>query len=58
MIIMIVRRGRVGVSQRLYNQLIADHQGLGAGATCDVILPAIPGRETDEILYWIGKDLT
>lgn len=45
------------MSQKLYNQLIAGHQGLGAGTMRDVILPAILGKETDEMLYWIGKDL-
>ncbi|MCD7124557.1 YslB family protein [Limosilactobacillus caviae] len=45
------------MSQKLYNQLIASHQGLGVGTMRDVILPAILGKETDEMLYWIGKDL-
>ncbi|MEY8294200.1 YslB family protein [Limosilactobacillus caviae] len=45
------------MSQKLYNQLIASHQGLGVGTMRDVILPAIFGKETDEMLYWIGKDL-
>ncbi len=54
---MIVKKERVDMSQKLYNQLIAGHQGLGAGTMRDVILPAILGKETDEMLYWIGKDL-
>lgn len=45
------------MSQKLYNQLLAGHQGLAAGTMRDVILPAILGKETDEMLYWIGKDL-
>ncbi|MBD5806425.1 YslB family protein [Limosilactobacillus walteri] len=45
------------MSQKLYNQLLAGHQGLATGTMRDVILPAILGKETDEMLYWIGKDL-
>lgn len=45
------------MSQKLYNQLLAGHQGLAVGTMRDVILPAILGKETDEMLYWIGKDL-
>lgn len=45
------------MSQKLYNQLLQGHQGLAAGTMRDVILPAILGKETDEMLYWIGKDL-
>ena len=48
---MIVKKERVDMSQKLYNQLIAGHQGLGAGTMRDVILPAILGKETDEMLY-------
>lgn len=54
---MIAKKERVDMSQKLYNQLIASHQGLGVGTMRDVILPAILGKETDEMLYWIGKDL-
>ncbi len=36
---MIVKKERVDMSQKLYNQLIAGHQGLGAGTMRDVILP-------------------
>ena len=54
---MIVKKERVDMSQKLYNQLIAGHQGRGAGTMRDMILPAILGKETDEMLYWIGKDL-
>lgn len=45
------------MSQKLYNQLLEGHQGLATGTMRDVILPAILGKETDEMLYWIGKDL-
>lgn len=45
------------MSQKLYDQLIQGTQGLANGTLRDVILPAILGKETDEMLYWIGKDL-
>jgi hypothetical protein len=45
------------MSQKLYDQLINSPQGLNTGTLRDVILPAILGKETDEMLYWIGKDL-
>lgn len=45
------------MSQKTYDRLIHSHRGLIAGTMRDVILPAILGKETDGILYWIGKDL-
>ena len=45
------------MSQELYNSLLAGHQGITNGAMRDVILPAILGKEADEMLYWIGKDI-
>lgn len=45
------------MSQKLYDELINSPQGLVNGTLRDVILPAILGKETDEMLYWIGKDL-
>lgn len=45
------------MSQELYNSLLAGHQGITNGAMRDVILPAILGKEADEMLYWIGKDV-
>lgn len=45
------------MSQELYNSLLASPQGLTNGAMRDVILPAILGKEADEMLYWIGKDI-
>lgn len=45
------------MSQKLYDELINSPQGLINGTLRDVILPAILGKETDEMLYWIGKDL-
>lgn len=45
------------MSQKTYDRLIHSHRGLIAGTMRDVILPVILGKETDGILYWIGKDL-
>ena len=45
------------MSQERYDQLLHSHQGLVNGTLRDVILPAILGKETDDMLYWIGKDL-
>ncbi|WP_242362984.1 DUF2507 domain-containing protein [Limosilactobacillus antri] len=45
------------MSQKSYDELINSPQGLINGTLRDVILPAILGKETDELLYWIGKDL-
>lgn len=45
------------MSQKLYDQLLNSPQGLINGTLRDVILPAILGKETDEMLYWVGKDL-
>jgi hypothetical protein len=54
-----LRKGRIVflMSQKTYDRLIHSHRGLIAGTMRDVILPAILGKETDGILYWIGKDL-
>lgn len=45
------------MSQQLYDELLKSPQGLINGTLRDVIIPAILGKETDEMLYWIGKDL-
>ncbi|WP_288658114.1 YslB family protein [uncultured Limosilactobacillus sp.] len=45
------------MSQKHYDQLLASHQGLMNGTLRDVILPSILGKEADDMLYWIGKDL-
>lgn len=45
------------MSQKVYDRLIHSHRGLMNGAVRDVLLPAILGKETDGISYWIGKDL-
>lgn len=45
------------MSQKLYDSLLNSHRGLMNGSLRDVILPAILGKETDEMLYWIGKDV-
>lgn len=45
------------MSQELYDSLLNGHQGLMNGALRDVILPGILGKETDDMLYWIGKDI-
>lgn len=45
------------MSQKRYDELLHSQQGLINGSLRDVILPAILGKETDEMLYWIGKDL-
>ncbi len=45
------------MSQKLYDSLLNSHRGLMNGSLRDVILPAILGKETDEMLYWIGKDI-
>lgn len=45
------------MSQKRYDQLLASHQGLMNGTLRDVILPSILGKEADDMLYWIGKDL-
>ncbi|MBU3829371.1 MAG: YslB family protein [Candidatus Limosilactobacillus merdavium] len=45
------------MSQKLYDSLLNSNRGLMNGSLRDVILPAILGKETDEMLYWIGKDV-
>lgn len=45
------------MSQERYNQLINSHRGFASATIRDVLLPAILGKETNGILYWIGKDL-
>lgn len=45
------------MSQKLYDELLNSPQGLINGTLRDVIIPSILGKETDEMLYWIGKDL-
>lgn len=45
------------MSQKRYDELLHSQQGLANGTLRDVILPAILGKETDAMLYWIGKDL-
>lgn len=45
------------MSQKLYDSLLNSKRGLANGSLRDVILPAILGKETDEMLYWIGKDI-
>lgn len=45
------------MSQNIYDRLIHSKRGLMNGAVRDVLLPAILGKETDGISYWIGKDL-
>lgn len=45
------------MSQKRYDELLHSKQGLINGSLRDVILPAILGKECDEMLYWIGKDL-
>ena len=45
------------MTQKRYDQLIDSQRGFVTATMRDVILPAILGKETDGILYWIGKDL-
>ncbi|MDO4856060.1 MAG: YslB family protein [Limosilactobacillus gorillae] len=45
------------MTQTRYDHLINSHRGLGPATLRDVILPALLGKETEGILYWIGKDL-
>lgn len=45
------------MSQKLYDSLLNSKRGLMNGSLRDVILPAILGKEADEMLYWIGKDI-
>ena len=45
------------MTQKLYDQLIDSPRGMTAATMRDVILPLILGKETNGILYWIGKDL-
>ncbi|MEY8442332.1 YslB family protein [Lactobacillaceae bacterium 24-114] len=41
----------------LYDTLLHSQRGLVNGTLRDVIIPSILGKETDEMLYWIGKDV-
>ncbi|WP_251547176.1 YslB family protein [Limosilactobacillus caecicola] len=45
------------MTQKRYDQLINSKRGFIGATIRDVLLPAILGKETDGILYWIGKDL-
>lgn len=45
------------MTQKRYDQLINSQRGFASATMRDVLLPAILGKETDGILYWIGKDL-
>ena len=45
------------MTQTRYDQLIHGQRGLANATMRDVIIPALLGKETDGILYWIGKDL-
>lgn len=45
------------MSQEQYNQLIHSPRGFAYATLRDVILKSILGKETNGILYWIGKDL-
>lgn len=45
------------MSQKRYDQLLNSSRGMATATMRDIILPAILGKETDGILYWIGKDL-
>lgn len=45
------------MSQKRYDQLLNSPRGMANATMRDVLLPAILGKETDGILYWIGKDL-
>ncbi|WP_295729928.1 YslB family protein [uncultured Limosilactobacillus sp.] len=45
------------MTQKRYDQLINSQRGFISATLRDVILPSILGKETDGILYWIGKDL-
>lgn len=45
------------MGQSLYDTLLHSQRGLVNGTLRDVIIPSILGKETDEMLYWIGKDV-
>lgn len=45
------------MSQKRYDQLLHSSRGMANATMRDVLLPAILGKESDGILYWIGKDL-
>ena len=45
------------MTQKRYDQLIGSQRGFVTATMRDVILPALLGKETDGILYWIGKDV-
>lgn len=45
------------MTQKRYDELINSKRGFISATMRDVILPTILGKETEGILYWIGKDL-
>ena len=45
------------MSQQTYDRLINSPRGFANASMRDVLLPLILGKETNGILYWIGKDL-
>lgn len=45
------------MSQKTYDRLINSPRGFANASMRDILLPLILGKETDGILYWIGKDL-
>lgn len=51
------KKGIEIMSQQTYDRLINSPRGFANASMRDVLLPLILGKETDGILYWIGKDL-
>ncbi|WP_367341932.1 YslB family protein [Limosilactobacillus sp.] len=45
------------MSQESYNRFINSQRGLISSTIRDVLLPAMLGKETNGISYWIGKDI-
>lgn len=45
------------MSQETYDRLIDSPRGFANASMRDVLIPLILGKETDGIMYWIGKDL-
>lgn len=45
------------MSQESYNRFINSKRGLISSTIRDVLLPAMLGKETNGISYWIGKDI-
>ena len=45
------------MSQESYNRFINSKRGLASSTLRDVLLPALLGKETNGISYWIGKDI-